>query len=114
MDIVINGGLLFLFAFSTVQTTHQDRPEQIWKEMTDSDLQVIAPTGHALVSISPNPHHPSSSIVAYSIQACNQKHFSTSLGEGSSKTVAPLRPFAWHSPHTEANYVPLLLSVCHC
>ena len=40
MDIVINGGLLFLFAFSTVQTTHQDRPEQIWKEMTDSDLQV--------------------------------------------------------------------------
>jgi len=40
MDIIVNGGLIFLFAFAVAQTHHQDRPDILWQDLLDSDLQV--------------------------------------------------------------------------
>lgn len=40
MEVIINGGMIFLFAFGVPQVMHEDNASAVLRDLVESDLQV--------------------------------------------------------------------------
>ena len=65
MEVIINGGMIFLFAVGVAQVMHEDDAAAVLQELGKSDLQVSSCTAFAAQHFDHKLSHPSHHPLGY-------------------------------------------------